>query len=462
MDRTLTYDSTASFRFEETEGVTLDGEEVRIDWSDVETVTVSDAPWTDAFDTEEFYKIEGVLTKPVKQLYRKDGSVEAYTKPAEEIEKAAWSADNIPFTLDHPETGTVQRPWQVHGFWRNPRFDSETNELRESLYIPTNDEEAKGFVEEANDVSIGFFSDLEADFDGAVGDVDTEDLDGYQTNLMIDHAAAVDTGRCSGDQGCGLAVDSAEGETFKKQYRNAYGVDVESGDVALNADERAAGLTLDEIDSRDFQGADDSELESESAGGDTDDEQHKPTETTDMTDNDFELDTGDLTLDTIAEMNDEVAELVADHEQLQDDYEDLEDEHAEAQSRATAFEDLRESLDIEEDHDPEDVIDAAEARLDATEDLEDELAEYREDEREDLISEIEQVTDRYEDEYEDMDLDELEAKRDELHELAQDIGADVSVKGGVVDDEEATADTNEAPEEGVVRVRAWEENEELL
>jgi hypothetical protein len=455
MDRTLTYDSTASFRFEETEGVTVDGEEVRIDWSDVETVTVSDAPWTDAFDTEEFYKIEGVLTKPVKQLYRKDGSVEAYTKPAEEIEKAAWSADNIPFTLDHPATGTVQRPWQVHGFWRNPRFDSETNELRESLYIPTNDEEAKGFVEDANDVSIGFFSDLESDFDGAVGDVDTEDLDGYQTNLMIDHAAAVDTGRCSGDQGCGLAVDSAEGETFKKQYRNAYGVDVESGDVALNADERAAGLTLDDV-----QGADDSELESEDAGGDTDDEQHEPTETTDMTDNDFDLDTGDLTLDTIAEMNDEVAELVADHEQLQDDYEDLEEDHAEAQDRATAFEDLRESLDIEEDHDPEDVIDAAEARLDATEDLEDELAEYREDEREDLISEIEQVTDRYEDEYEDMNLDELEAKRDELHELAQDIGADVSIKGGVVEDSEGT--TDEASEEGVVRVRAWEENEELL
>jgi hypothetical protein len=453
MDRTLTYDSTASFRFEETDGITVDEGEVQIDWSDVETVKVDDAPWTSAFDTDEFYKIEGVLTKPIEQPYRKDGGVEVYTKPAEEIEKAAWSADNIPFTLDHPATGTVRKPRQVRGFWRNPRFDEDTNELRETLYLPTDDEEAKEFVEDANDVSIGFFSDLEPEFDGAVGDVDVDDLDGFQTDLLIDHAAAVDTGRCSGDQGCGLAVDSAGGETFRKQYRNEYGVDVESGDVALNADEREAGLTLDDI--RDT----DNDLEDQDADSDND------TENTTM-ENDFDLDTGDLTVDTIASMNDDVAELVSDHEELTEDYDELQAELDEAEARAEAFEELREAIDVDEDHDPEDVAEAAKARLDTTEDLESELKQYREDEREDVIGDIEEVTDRYEGQYEDMDLDELEAKRNELHELAEDMGADVSVKGGVIDeegeDEDATADSTPEGDGDVVRVRAWEENEEFL
>lgn len=200
--------ATHSFETVDADGVTVDDDgEATFTWDEVPIVRV-DAPsdLEGAFDTERFYKIEGArIARPIKQPYHVGDDVEVYKKPAEELQKAAWSFDNAPFTLGHPDTGMVKDVNDIHGFWKNPRYDADEESLIEDLYIPETDEEALRFIEENQDVSVGFHNRVYREYDGDTGDLtDEEGVDGYQVDIYGNHIAGVERGRCSSEQGCGL------------------------------------------------------------------------------------------------------------------------------------------------------------------------------------------------------------------------------------------------------------------
>jgi hypothetical protein len=205
-DAILTHDAGVAAFADAGGVVSTDDDQVSFNWDESHVVTV-DAPadLQGAFDTDEFYKIEGAtIARPIKQTYVVGDSVEQYKKPADALRQAAWSFDNAPFTLGHPDSGMVKDVDDVHGFWRNPRYDDADDRLKEDLYIPTTDEEALEFIEEHSDVSVGFYNRVATEFDGDTGDLTDDDVDGFQVQMYGDHIAGVERGRCSSEEGCGL------------------------------------------------------------------------------------------------------------------------------------------------------------------------------------------------------------------------------------------------------------------
>jgi hypothetical protein len=210
---------------DEAAGITVDDDgNTQFDWDEVERVTISNPPHAEAFDSKEFYKIPATVAKPIPQPYQYGEDTVWLKKPREALKNAAWSLDNAPWTMGHPETGMVKNVDDVHGFWKNPRYIDSLDDLDSDLHIPVGDDEAKSFVEENNDVSVGFYNKIARidEYDGVVGGEDAEgvDIEGYQTNMLFDHCASVAVGRCSGEAGCGIdspnhghitAVDSTHG-----------------------------------------------------------------------------------------------------------------------------------------------------------------------------------------------------------------------------------------------------------
>jgi len=206
-DAIFTHDAGVS-AFEDAGGVveTADDGAVSFNWDEQHVVTV-DAPanLAGAFDTDQFYKIEGAtIARPIKQPYMVGDEIEWYKKPAEELDKAAWSFDNAPFTLGHPDTGMVKNVDDIHGFWRNPRYKNDADRLVEDLYVPVEDEEALQFIEENSDVSVGFYNRVHSDYTGDTGNLSDDDVDGFQVDMFGNHIAGVEQGRCSSEHGCGL------------------------------------------------------------------------------------------------------------------------------------------------------------------------------------------------------------------------------------------------------------------
>jgi outer membrane murein-binding lipoprotein Lpp len=206
MKRELTHDGGVG-AFDSVDAATGDG----INFDDVPVVTVeAPADFEQAFETDRFYKVEGAtVARPIKQPYIKNDEVVWYKKPAEELKKAAWSFDNAPFTLGHPDTGMVKSVDDVHGFWRSPRYDGDEDRLKEDLFVPVTDDEARAWVESHQDVSIGYYDRVHSDYDGNTGDISDDDVDGFQVDLFGNHIAGVEHGRCSSGSGCGLGLDSS-------------------------------------------------------------------------------------------------------------------------------------------------------------------------------------------------------------------------------------------------------------
>lgn len=208
-----------AFSTVDTDGVTVDedGGDVTVDfkWDEVQTVTVDAPPHEEAFDTDKFYKIDGAaLARPIKQYYvGLDGDLVERQKPAAELRKAAWSFDNAPYTLTHPDTGMIKKVSDVRGFFRKPRYDGDAETLMADLYIPTGDVEVLEFIEDSQDLSIGFYNDRVKTYDGAVGSLTSDEPEEYQVNLYGDHVASVETGRCSSAEGCGLPMSDADDAT---------------------------------------------------------------------------------------------------------------------------------------------------------------------------------------------------------------------------------------------------------
>lgn len=191
---------------DEASGITTDADgDTQFDWQAVDTVTIDDVPHANAFEATEFYKLPATVARPIAQPYTADDNVIWLQKPWRELRDAAWSLDNVPWTLGHPDTGVVQDTADIRGFWSNPRAIDATHDLDADLHVPVSDVEAKQFIEDNGDVSVGFFNGVTDDYDTDVEpDTDVE-LDGYQTGLLFNHVASVQRGRCSSAQGCGLA-----------------------------------------------------------------------------------------------------------------------------------------------------------------------------------------------------------------------------------------------------------------
>ena len=208
--RRFTTDAPTVAFDDEASGITTDADgDTQFDWQAVDTATIDDVPHANAFETTEFYKLPATVARPIAQPYNIDAaddtSVIWLQKPWQELRDAAWSLDNTPWTLGHPDTGVVQDTAAIRGFWSNPRAIEATHDLDADLHVPVDDTDAQQFIAETGDVSVGFFNGVTDEYDTDVTpDTDVE-LDGYQTDLLFNHVASVQRGRCSASQGCGIA-----------------------------------------------------------------------------------------------------------------------------------------------------------------------------------------------------------------------------------------------------------------
>jgi len=167
-----------------------------VNWDSVPTETLTDAPHRHAFGTDEFYAIDATVAKPMDQEYHIGEETVTFRKTADELRAAAWQLDNVPWTLGHPAANEVTDADQIHGFFRDPEYvDGEG--LTATLYVPVGDTKAREMLTDTAAVSIGFTPEIDYD-------VSDPDIDGVQRDLVIDHVASVQQGRCGVEDGCGI------------------------------------------------------------------------------------------------------------------------------------------------------------------------------------------------------------------------------------------------------------------
>lgn len=198
-------DTVSATISESTDGVTTtDDGDLSFQWNAIPTVDATEVPsaYREFFDTDDFYKFDATVARPIEQQYYINGDEYTFKKPREELKQSAWSLDNAPWTLDHPDAGRVTSVDEIHGFWKNPYYDDDGDNLRSSLFVPTADETALEYIADTEDVSVGFYNRLaQADEDG---------IDAYQTSMYFDHCASVQRGRCPSEKGCGLETDGVD------------------------------------------------------------------------------------------------------------------------------------------------------------------------------------------------------------------------------------------------------------
>lgn len=362
------------------------------DWSEQTKVTIDNGPWVERFDTDEFYKLEYSVAKPLEQSYVINDEEYTFTKPRDELKKAQWGLDNKAWTIHHPDTGRVVDADDVRGFWRGPDYHEDTDEQRLHLYVPVVDDEALEFIDEYKATSVGFTNKLvlPSNYDGEVGgSVDLDNVDALQTDIHYDHVASVEKGRYPREEGGGLVLDSA----------------MELADNGSNGGESGGTVTNSGFEVN-------SNLEEHTS------DKNNPS-TLNMTD------ISDFNLDTIVEENDDVAEVV--------------EEKEEYEQRVDALSEKKDEL---------------EQRLDATQDtvdgLKEELGEYKQEERETLVDELTDLTDYWEeddmlDADEGPELDTIRERIDMMQDLRDETQTTTTVDDGGEDVEESEYDVSDGP-----------------
>lgn len=395
------------------EGIEQDGDGYEVDWDAIDTVDGSDLPprYQRLFDAEAFYSIPTTVARPILQDYRFGDDTYTFLKPAEELAKSAWSLDNKPWTLTHPETGAVRSYDQIHGAWTDPEWDDENENLDATLIFPTTDDEGKTFIEDSGDVSVGFTNRLDADVSV---DHASAGVDAYQRDLYYDHVASVKVGRCPAEEGCGLHIDG-----------------VETTARMMHAEEvsRADGSLIESPDG---------DLDSDST-------------TTTMCQNGFDLDSlNDLRVERIrmehdgidsalAEKDERIEELeseLADAKETTEGIEDLPD-HTSLEDAASAITRLVELMDLD---DEESLMEAINKMWDDYESAVEVRQEIREEERAELESFLAdkagvEVT-------EDDDLDDLREKKELVESVLESTDSSVTTASPTND----TGEDNDAPD----------------
>lgn len=355
---------SASINVAETDGVTEDDEGLSFDWNAIATVDADSIPsqYREFFDADSFKKVTATVARPIEQTYFIDGERYTFKKPSDELQKSAWSLDNTPYTLGHPDSGVVNTVDQIHGFWKNPRWVEATSDLNADLYFPANNSEVREFISDSGDVSVGFYNKY--------AHTDEDGIDAYQTDLFYNHVASVDTGRCSGEDGCGLNMD--HGHTSER---------------ADGANLHMTGETPDGVTDNANNSTDSNMTDGNcDCGGDSDGQ--------------FGFDT--MAVDAVRSTNENVDAQLSDYESTIDS---LEDEVAELESDSEALESVRETIEVDDDVS---LTDAIETLVDERESLEEDLEEYHADERESLKEEIVAMS--------DFDMDELPDDREVLRD----------------------------------------------
>lgn len=358
-------------------------EEDDFKWSEQTKVTIDNAPWEQRFDTDEYYKLEYAVAKPLEQKYVINDTEYTFAKPRDELKRAQWALDNLSWTLHHPNTGRVVDANDVRGFWRGPYYNDDADEQRVHLYVPVNDDDALEFIDEYKATSVGFTNKLvlPENYEGEVGgNVDLDNVDALQTDIHYDHVASVEKGRFPRSEGGGLVLDSA----------------MQLLDGTNGGDSREGGRgTVDDGDTSTV-------LESTSNS-----------DTTTMTDGNI----ADLNLDTIVEENDAVAEAVETKDELEQRVEALTDKKSELEQRLEAT---------------EDTVDG----------LKDELQEYKMEERQTLVDELTDLTDYWdEDDLMETDNDTLEERIDMMDSLLEEKQTTTTV------DDEGSTESGDGPED---------------
>jgi len=165
-------------------------------------------------DDDQFLVMPAVIARAIVHDYPQG---RAY-KPADELEKAAWTAEGRwVTTLHHPETGLIMRSGDIKGRVEASRFAKDildktkrpkTRGIRANIKwfkdrVPSAliDDIKSGAM---RDVSIGFTYDE----DRTPGEFEGDAYDFVQRNIFIDHVAApVQVGRCP-TPFCGIGVDA--------------------------------------------------------------------------------------------------------------------------------------------------------------------------------------------------------------------------------------------------------------
>lgn len=154
--------------------------------------------WKDAEEVDGVAWFRGVaLSKEMVQDY---GDVKVL-KSADELSAAAPFVNYRPVTKDHPVEGIVTKRAEICGHMENCKMSESV--LFGDIGITCaalKDEIQLGM---RRDVSIGFHADWDLT-PGVLGDVE---YGAVQRNILIDHVAVVEHGKCSVSDGCGITME---------------------------------------------------------------------------------------------------------------------------------------------------------------------------------------------------------------------------------------------------------------
>lgn len=150
------------------------------------------------FDTDEFYQFDTTVAKSIPQTYTINDDEYTFLKTPSALEKSVWSVDNAPFAIEHPPMGTVTQTDEVHGVFHDSYFSPVDDTVNSTLSVPATDDEALSYLQENDNVSIGFYN--------RITESDRDAIDGEQQDIIVNHVAGVETGRCSDEDGCQIRM----------------------------------------------------------------------------------------------------------------------------------------------------------------------------------------------------------------------------------------------------------------
>ena len=156
-------------------------------------------------EDERTLTVSAVITR--EGVYDYDGML--VYEPAEEVEKAAFTAENAWIVEDHPPEIILSSPRLIRGTVRNPKF--EKDRIKADLVFFKDRCSPKYLADiksgKARSVSIGFFWECIAE----PGEWKGKQYEYVKRDILIDHVAVGDwQGRCS-YPACGIGVDTLKG-----------------------------------------------------------------------------------------------------------------------------------------------------------------------------------------------------------------------------------------------------------
>ena len=153
-------------------------------------------------EDDETLTVPAVITR--EDVFDYDGML--VYEPADEVEKAAFTAENAWIVEDHPPEIILSSPKLIRGTIRNAKF--EKDRIKADLVFFKNRCSPKYLADiksgKAKSVSIGFFWECVTES----GEFKGKHYDYVKRDILIDHVAVGDwLGRCS-YPACGIGVDS--------------------------------------------------------------------------------------------------------------------------------------------------------------------------------------------------------------------------------------------------------------